>query len=76
MFTGISSSATDAYSQIVASGADAQTALMMAAPELQSVYELQKNFALTLDPATQALLDKAVAQGIVGDTAQSDSALR
>ena len=74
MFTGISASATDAYAQIVASGKDAQTALVMSAPELQTVYELQKNFNFTLDPATQALLDQAIAAGIVGDKQLSDTA--
>jgi hypothetical protein len=81
MFTGLTESATDAYNQIVAGGANAQTALMMMQPELQSVFELQSQFGFAVDDATQKLLSQAEAMGIVGtkqtsDTAQASAALQ
>lgn len=47
-------------------GVDATTAMALMQPQLQQLWELQKSGKLVTDEATQALLDQAEAQGIVG----------
>lgn len=73
MFTGIAGSATDAYKQILAQGADGQAALMMMQPTLQTIWKLQQDFGYEVDAATQALLEEAVASGIVGEAQMTDA---
>jgi hypothetical protein len=73
MFSGIALTATQAYDQIIKQGGDGAAALAIMQPELQSVWQLQKDFKFSVDAGTQALLDQAVASGIVGDGAMTDS---
>jgi hypothetical protein len=48
-------------------GVDAGVALSSMAPQLQQLWEASKAGSVTVDETTQALLDQAEAQGIVGD---------
>jgi hypothetical protein len=73
MFGGIATSATDAYNQIIAQGADGQAALMMMQPTLQTIWKLQQDFGYEVDATTQALLDQAVASGLVGEAQMTDA---
>jgi len=67
MFTGLEKSALQAYEKIINDGGDANAALTMMAPTLQTLWSLQKDFGYEVDAATQALIDEAVATGKVGD---------
>jgi hypothetical protein len=49
-----------------AQGVAAGTALELMQPQLQKLWEAQQMFGLQTDAATQALIDQAVQQGIVG----------
>jgi len=73
IFSGIAMSATDAYNQIIAQGADGQAALMMMQPTLQTIWKLQQDFGYEVDATTQALLDQAVASGLVGEAQMTDA---
>jgi TP901 family phage tail tape measure protein len=48
-------------------GVDTTMALALMQPQLQQLWELQREGKLVTDEATQALLDQAEAQGIVGE---------
>jgi hypothetical protein len=67
MFTGLSKSALEAYNRIIDGGADANAAMLLMQPTLQTLWSLQKDFGYEVDAATQALIDEAVATGKVGD---------
>jgi hypothetical protein len=59
----------DAYNQFVnltAATGDQKTALLLMQPELQALWEQGQIFGDVTDANTKALLDQAVAQGIVG----------
>ena len=71
MFAGLALTATQAYEQIIAQGADGQAAFQMMQPSLQTIWELQQQFSYEVDAATQALLDQAVAAGVVGEAHRS-----
>lgn len=66
MFSGLTMSATDAYNKIVGMGGDGRAALMMMAPSLQTIWELQQDFGYEVDAGTQKLLDQAEQAGMVG----------
>ncbi len=67
MFTGLGDTAVDSYHKIIANGGDATAALGIMQPTLQTMWELEKNFGMKADDATQALIDQAVAAGQVGE---------
>lgn len=67
MFGALTLTATEAFNKIIAEGGNGNAALMAIAPTLQTIWSLQKDFGYEVDSATQALLDEAVAHGLVGD---------
>lgn len=48
-------------------GVDATMAMALMQPQLQQLWQLQKDGKVAVDDATQAMLDQAEAQGIVGE---------
>lgn len=66
-FSGLTDQITTTFNELVAGGADGSTALGLIRKPLQTVWELSQDFGYAVDEATQALLDQAVAGGLVGD---------
>lgn len=52
--------------KIIDNGVPTAQALALAQPQLQALWEAQQKFGFATDEATQALIDQAVTQGIVG----------
>jgi uncharacterized protein YukE len=69
-FSGLSRAMTDeievARQALIAQGIDGDNALRLNAAGLQTVWELQKQFGWAVDESTQAMLDQAEAQGLIG----------
>jgi TP901 family phage tail tape measure protein len=65
-FTALGQTITQAFGQLQTQGVAAGTALELMQPQLQKLWEAQQMFGLKTDAATQALIDQAVQQGIVG----------
>jgi TP901 family phage tail tape measure protein len=65
-FAALGLTITQAFGQLQAQGVAAGTALELMQPQLQKLWEAQQMFGLQTDAATQALIDQAVQQGIVG----------
>ncbi len=59
--------ATSMFDELVLRGVDANLAMALMQPTLQSLWEAQQQFGIFTDAATQALIDQAVAAGIVGE---------
>jgi predicted RNase H-like HicB family nuclease len=77
-FAAIALTGTQAYQSIIATlPADdingKMAALTMMQPELQTIWKLQKDHNWAVDEGTQALINQAVEQGIVGDNAMTDA---
>jgi hypothetical protein len=70
-FADLSSEATSTFDKLIAQGLSGDDALKLMAPTLQTLYELQEQFGFIIDDASQALLDQAVAVGIVGEAHKS-----
>jgi hypothetical protein len=66
MFSGLTTTITDTYNQLIAQGVDGQAALQMMQPTLQTIWEMQQQFGYAVDAATQAMIDQAVEAGNVG----------
>jgi hypothetical protein len=73
VFSGIASQITDTVNAMKGQGKDMNTVLAAIAPDLQVIWEAQKKFNFTVDAGTQALLDQAVAQGMVGENQKSST---
>lgn len=71
MFAALGADAAAVFARLVDGGATGNQALMMMQPTLQQLYEGQKLHGYAVDEATQALLDQAKAEGIVGDSFMS-----
>lgn len=73
-FTGLSRAMTDeievARQALIAQGKDGDAALRLNAAGLQTIWELQKQFGWAVDESTQAMLDQAEAQGLIGASFQ------
>jgi hypothetical protein len=65
-FAALGLTITQAFGQLQTQGVAAGTALELMQPQLQKLWEAQQMFGLQTDAATQALIDQAVQQGIVG----------
>jgi TP901 family phage tail tape measure protein len=65
-FTALGATIAQAFGQLQTQGVAANTALELMQPQLQKLWEAQQMFGLQTDAATQALIDQAVQQGIVG----------
>jgi hypothetical protein len=65
-FAALGLTITQAFGQLTAQGVAGTTAMEMMQPQLQKLWEAQQTFGLKTDAATQALIDQAVTQGLVG----------
>lgn len=67
LFNAMGADATAVFNRLIEGGATSNQALALMQPTLQQLYEGQKKHGWAVDESTQALLDEAEAQGIVGD---------
>ena len=72
-FTDLTAIAVDGFDKMIAGGLSEDEALRRMQPTLQQIWELQQKGTLTVDENTQALLDQAEAQGMVGEEFKSTS---
>ncbi len=70
-FADLTATAVDTFNRIVEQGLSGDQALRLMQPTLQTIWQMQKDFGYEVDEATQALLDEAVAAGIVGEKHRS-----
>jgi TP901 family phage tail tape measure protein len=70
-FSALGQTITQAFTQLTANGVAGTTALQLMQPQLQKLWELQKQFGFAVDSNTQSLLTQAEQQGIVGAQMQS-----
>jgi TP901 family phage tail tape measure protein len=66
LFSAFSNDAVTQYTRMMERGMAANQALVFMQPTLQGLWEAQQKFGFETDAATQALIDQAVQQGIVG----------
>lgn len=66
-FAGLTQQITGMYQSLVKQGKGGVDALRLLQQPLQTIWQLHTDTGLAIDGATQALLDEAQAQGIVGD---------
>jgi hypothetical protein len=71
MFSGLTGQITSTFGTLIAGGADGETALRLMQDPLQTVYELSQEFGFAVDESTQALVEQAKEQGIVGEKFKS-----
>jgi hypothetical protein len=69
-FTDLNATAVDTFNQMKAGGVDGALALKAMQPTLQKIWELHHDVGLAVDDATQALIDQAQQQGLVGEQAK------
>lgn len=67
LFTDLGTEAVSTRAKLEETGLSGSQSLALMQPSLQQLYELQKRHGFAVDETTQALLDEAKAQGIVGD---------
>jgi hypothetical protein len=65
-FAALGATITQSFTQLQAQGVAGSTALELLQAPLQRLWEAQQTFGVQTDAATQALIDQAVTQGIVG----------
>lgn len=70
-FAALGDTVTDTFAKLVAEGKNGDQAMRLMQPTLQTIWELQTDFGYAVDDATQALLDQAAAQGLVGEEFRS-----
>jgi hypothetical protein len=70
-FSALGATITQAFTQLTANGVAGSTAMQLMQPQLQKLWELQKQFGFSVDSSTQSLLNQAEQQGIVGAQMQS-----
>lgn len=66
-FRALSATVGENYDKLRAMGKDGPAALAAIAPDLQKLWELQQKTGYAVDETTQALIDEAVAAGLVGE---------
>lgn len=71
LFYDLAGQTAETFGGMVTGGADAKTALQLMQPDLQTIYQLQKDFGWEVDAATQSMIDQGVEAGIVGEKFQS-----
>lgn len=71
MFAGLSGQIGQTRDALVAQGKDGGQVMAAMRGPLQTMWELEQKFGYTTDDSTQALIDQAVQQGIVGDKFKS-----
>ncbi len=67
LFAAFGADASAVFAKLIEGGATGNQAMALMQPTLQQLYEGQKLHGYAVDEATQALLDQAKAEGIVGD---------
>lgn len=70
LFSAFGEDAVTQFTRLMERGVDANQALVLMQPTLQQLWEAQQKFGLETDAATQALIDQAVQQGMVGENAR------
>jgi hypothetical protein len=70
-YRGLARAIADTRNNLVAQGHDGEHVNRLMQKDLQIVWELQQDWEYKVDDTTQALLDQAEAQGIVGDKFRS-----
>lgn len=70
-FNALGSDASNMFQQLIDRGVESNDALLLAQPTLQALWEAQKKYGFATDESTQAMLDMAEKQGIVGPQMQS-----
>jgi hypothetical protein len=70
-FAQLGATISDAFNKLTAGGTSSADALKLMQPQLQELWELEKDFGYSVDAATQALIDQAVASGEVGEKHRS-----
>lgn len=71
MFAGLTGQIGQTRDALVAQGKDGNQVMAAMKGPLQTMWELEQKFGYTTDDSTQALIDQAVQQGIVGDKFKS-----
>jgi len=71
MFQGLAAQAGGAYQKLIEGGKNSDDVLKLLAPSLQRIWELQQRHTWAVDESTQALIDQALAQGLVGEEFKS-----
>lgn len=66
-FSGITTAIGETFAKLQEQGHGGPAALALIQPDLQRIFELQRNFGFSVDATTQALLDEAAAAGLVGE---------
>jgi hypothetical protein len=72
-FAGLEDQIGTTYDTLIAQGASGQAALAAMQPDLQSAWELEQQFGVTADAATQNLINQGVQSGIVGEKQKSST---
>lgn len=70
-FAGLTKQVADTFEALTKQGYDGNDVLKLMQPTLQTIWELEEKFGFKTDEATQALVDQARQQGIVGETHKS-----
>lgn len=66
-FTDLGLEAARQFEELTVRGLEADDALRVMQPTLQTLWELQEDFGYSVDASTQALLEEAEAAGVVGE---------
>jgi hypothetical protein len=66
MFSGLAGQIAHTRDALVAQGKDGGAVLHLLAPQLQQIWEIQKQTGMAVDDTTQALLDEASKAGLIG----------
>src|SRR4029077_1255557 len=70
-FAQLAATIDDAFNKLTSQGVSSADAIKLMQPQLQELWELEKDFGYSVDAATQALIDQAVASGEVGEKHRS-----
>ena len=70
-FAQLGATIDDAFNKLTSQGVSAADAIKLMQPQLQELWELEKDFGYSVDAATQELIDQAVAAGEVGEKHRS-----
>jgi hypothetical protein len=70
-FAGLASQVTDTFQKLQKQGYDGRQIMLLMQPTLQTLWQMEKDFGLKVDDATQSLINQGVDAGIVGDKHRS-----
>lgn len=66
-FAGLTNQVTTTFNAMIAQGRDGDAALRMIQPTLQTIWQLQQDYGLSVDAGTQSLIDQGLTAGLVGN---------